>query len=140
MPGVKIVEREVFYECHHALEELECDKLEIIGDSAFFGCSLRSINLPSVRIVEEDAFRYQYHPFRSINLPSIRVVKRGSFSQCYALTNVKLGNKLERMKDGWITNDYNIFQNCSNSNHVDLTEGELHETIDALFWRNGEMI
>ena len=74
-----------------------------------------------------------------------------------ALTNVKLGNKLERIeerafghtvtleritipvKDGWITNDYNIFQNCSNLNHVDLTEGELHETIDALYleeWRN----
>ena len=74
-----------------------------------------------------------------------------------ALTNVKLGNKLERIeerafghtvtleritipvKDGWITNDYNIFQNCSKLNHVDLTEGELHETIDALYleeWRN----
>ncbi len=57
MPGVKIVEWEAFYKCV-ALTHVECDKLEIIERSAFISCRslLRSINLPSARIVEALAF------------------------------------------------------------------------------------
>jgi len=56
MPGVKVVERLAF-SCCVALTDVECGKLEIIGDDAFYLCqSLRSINLPSAKIVERSAF------------------------------------------------------------------------------------
>ena len=50
MRGVKVAERSAFLDCS-ALTDVECDKLEIIGGSAFEEChSLRSTNLPSARI------------------------------------------------------------------------------------------
>jgi len=133
MPGVEVVEKNAFITCK-ALTYIECGKLEIIRCQAFQYCnSLGSINLPSAKIVEGDAFNY-----------------------CTALTNVKFGNKLERiermafnkcpslerittpLKDGLITHDY-IFTGCDNLKRVDLVEGEVHETIAALQleeWRN----
>ena len=132
MRGVKIVEQEAFWDCS-ALEELECDKLETVGDSAFCHCSLKSINLPSARIL-----------------------KKAAFANCKAMTDVKFGSKLEEieeaafnhcisleritipLKDGLIVED-NTFMSCGNLSHVDLVEGELHETIAALHleeWRN----
>jgi len=134
MPGVKIAEQGAFNNCG-ALTDVECNKLEIIGKTAFYGCaSLRSISLPSARIVEALAFH-----------------------QCKALTDVKFGNKLERigqrvfrdcptleritipLKDGMITAD-GIFTECERLKRVDLAdEAELHETIAALHleeWRN----
>ena len=133
MPGVTIVEECAFANCE-TLEVVECDKLEIIGEGAFEFCeSLKSINLPSARIVEGEAF-----------------------SCCNALTNVKFGNKLERieectflscpfleritipLKDGLIPSDA-TFAECEKLNQVDLIQGELHETIAALQleeWRN----
>ncbi len=107
-------------------------KLEIIGRGAFGWCKIRSINLPSARIVDGFAFR-----------------------SCDALTDVKFGNKMGRikefalhncesleritipLKDGLFTRD-NIFMGCDNLHRVDL-KGELHETIAALHleeWRN----
>eukprot|EP00574_Skeletonema_japonicum_P014714 CAMPEP_0201717370 /NCGR_PEP_ID=MMETSP0593-20130828/3109_1 /ASSEMBLY_ACC=CAM_ASM_000672 /TAXON_ID=267983 /ORGANISM="Skeletonema japonicum, Strain CCMP2506" /LENGTH=322 /DNA_ID=CAMNT_0048207401 /DNA_START=63 /DNA_END=1031 /DNA_ORIENTATION=+ len=134
MPGVKIAEKFAFNNCT-ALMDVECDKLEIIGEAAYSNCvSLRSINLPSARIVGECTFR-----------------------NCEALTDAKFGNKLERMdemvfhgctsleritiplKDGVIAAD-NMFMGCTNLKHVDLVEGtKLYETIAALHlmdWRN----
>ncbi|KAK1737832.1 hypothetical protein QTG54_011604, partial [Skeletonema marinoi] len=117
-----------------ALTDIECGKLEIIESEAFAECgSLMSINLPSAKIVEENAFYY-----------------------CPALTDLTFSSKLERiegeafldcpfleritipLKDGMITHD-DIFQGCDNLKHVDLVEGEVHETIAALQleeWRN----
>ncbi len=114
--------------------DVECNKLEIIGDGAFYYCkSLRSINLPSIRIVDAVAF-----------------------DECNALTDATFCNKLERfdvsafcncnsleritipLKDGLITAD-DTFQGCEKLKQVDLVEGELHETITALHlgaWRN----
>ncbi len=132
IPGVKIVEKWAFFECD-ALTDVACGKLEIIGLKAFQYCeSLRSINLPSARIVE-----------------------RCAFACCDTLMDVKFGSKLERfdesaflsctsleritipLKDGLITAD-DTFQECENLQQVDLAEGELHETIAALYfeeWR-----
>eukprot|EP00986_Skeletonema_menzelii_P018168 scaffold25925_cov206-Skeletonema_menzelii.AAC.7 len=133
MRGVKNVEESAFNWCT-ALQDVECGKLEIIGEGAFWKCeSLRSINLTSARIVEE-----------------------GAFAGCKALEDVEFGGKLERieevalfkcdsleritlpLKDGLISSD-DIFQDCGNLKHIDLVEGELHETIAALQleeWRN----
>ena len=55
-----------------------CDKLEIIKFHGFMNCvSLKSINLPSIRILGVDALH-----------------------ECKALTDVKFGNKLERIEGG----------------------------------------
>jgi hypothetical protein len=52
MPCVKVIEEFAFDVCC-ALADVECDKLERIGRYAFSHCkSLRSINLPHVKIVE----------------------------------------------------------------------------------------
>ncbi len=126
MPGVKIVEDDAFNSCT-ALTDMERADLEIMGERAFNGCkSLRSINLPSVEIVDDHAFGF-----------------------CEALTEAKFSNKLERikgraflnctflervtipLKDALITGD-SVFMGCENLKHVDLVEGELHETISAL--------
>ena len=125
MPGVKVLRGAAFCNCR-ALTDVECGKLERIAQWAFSFCSsLRSINLPSIRILEEGAFF------------------------CCALTDVKFGSKLERidwiafvgctsleritipLKDNLITRN-DIFTGCDNLKHVDLVEGELHETIAAL--------
>jgi len=132
MPGVTIVEEGAFGSCH-ALTDVECGKLEIIGKGAFYSCaSLESINLPSTRIVERRAFR-----------------------GCRALTDAKFGSKLERIEEGaflncgslqritiplrddMITND-NTFFGCAKLNRVGLVEGKLNESIAALHlgeWR-----
>ena len=133
MPGVKVAEGMSFQWCD-ALRDVECGKLEIIGGCAFVHCdSLESINLPAARIVEGFAF-----------------------CECKVLTELKFGNKLERLeerafvdcrsleritiplKDGLITDD-DIFQACEKLRRVDLVEGEVHETIAALHleeWKN----
>eukprot|EP00984_Skeletonema_dohrnii_P007048 scaffold2512_cov78-Skeletonema_dohrnii-CCMP3373.AAC.5 len=133
MPGVEVVEGTAFY-CCVVLADIECGKLEIIREHAFRECtSLMSIDLPSAKSVEE-----------------------GAFGCCEALMEAKFGSKLVRneemafsfcpsleriaipLKDGMITAD-NIFEGCGNLKHIDLVEGELHETIAALLmeeWRN----
>lgn len=126
MNGVKIVARWAFYYCLD-LTYLECCELERIEDEAFQDCS----------------------SLRCIDLSSVRVVKEGAFDACVALTDVIFGSKLERievrafcscfcleritipLKDGMITDD-RIFQDCEKLRHVDLVEGELHETVAAL--------
>lgn len=135
MPGVKILDWGAFYGCE-ALEDVQCGKLEMIGQLAFCECrSLRSINLLSTRVVEKRAFEF-----------------------CETLFNVKFSNKLERidgsaaffgctsleritlpLKNEIITED-DIFQACENLNHVNLVEEELlNETVASLHlgeWRN----
>jgi len=126
LPSAKIVERSAFHNCK-ALTDIECGKLEIIKQIAFSDCtSLGNIDLPSARIVE-----------------------RNAFWDCETLADAKFGDKLERieerafygcpsleritipLKDGIITPDY-TFKGFENLKHVDLVEGELHETIAAL--------
>ena len=120
--GVEVVEREAFFGCEEALTDVECGKLEIIGECAFAHCkSLRSINLPSAKIVkwwafigcealtvvecgkleiiEERAFG-SCNSLMSINLPSAKIVKWWAFFECAALTNVKFGKKLESIGNG----------------------------------------
>ncbi len=128
MPGVKIVEKYAFMNCR-ALTDIKFGKLEIIKEWALCGCkSLRNISLPSTRIVESYAF-----------------------AGCHALIDAKFSDKLERfddcafikcsaleritipLKDDLLTeDDIFIFQGCDNLNHVNLIEGELHESIAAL--------
>ena len=133
MRGVIEVEEYAFHHCY-ALSDLEFDKLEIIGDYAFYCCK----------------------SLRSINLPSIRRVDRSAFSHCTALTDVMFGKDLERiealalrgctalrrivipLKDNLIIDYYSI-SGCENLVRVDTLFGGIHETISSLHmesWRD----
>ena len=140
MPGVKIVEDGAFEE--QPLEYVECDKLEIIGQQAFCHCSLRKINLPSVRIVSRYAFA-GCEALTDVKFGSkLERIKRGAFRNCKSLERITIP-----LKDGLIDHEHEdvffttdgVFQGCENLHQVDLVEGELHETIAALHleeWRD----
>ena len=82
-------------------------------------------------------------------MPSVEIVEENAFNYCDALMDVKFSNKLRRiewrafvrcrsleritipLKDGLIATDA-VFTGCDNLKHVDLVEGDLHETISAL--------
>ncbi len=133
MPGVLFVENGAFTYCE-ALMHVECDKLEIIEGNAFFGCtSLSSIDLPSVKIIGEKAFDdcavLKYAKFGD----KLETIEDRAFIDCPSLERITIP-----LKDGIITAD-EIFAECIKLNHIDLADGELHETIDALHledWKN----
>ena len=101
---------------------------------AFYECdSLRSINLPSANNVEGVAF-WGCHALREATFGSkLESIKRCAFYDCCSLERITIP-----LKDGIITH-VSIFEWCENLKHVDLVEGELHETVAALQleeWRN----
>eukprot|EP00984_Skeletonema_dohrnii_P013221 scaffold5460_cov153-Skeletonema_dohrnii-CCMP3373.AAC.8 len=133
MPGVEVVKKYAFNECK-ALTYVECGKLERIEERAFSWCtSLRSINLPSAKIVE--GFAFAGTALTDVILGSkLERIERAAFDDCTALERITIP-----LKDGMITHG-SIFYECDNLKHVDLVQGELHETIAALQleeWRNG---
>ena len=134
MPGVKEVERDAFQWCKK-LSDLECGKLEIIGEWAFSRLiSLRNLNLPSARIVEEDAIR-ECDVLKNVTFGGrLERIEGGAFLRCTSLERITIP-----LKDGIITID-NTFAGCDNLRHVDLVEREeLHEMIAALQleeWKN----
>eukprot|EP00984_Skeletonema_dohrnii_P030378 scaffold21779_cov69-Skeletonema_dohrnii-CCMP3373.AAC.3 len=133
MRGVEVIEGYAFANCC-ALTVVECGKLERIGHHAFYWCeSLTSINLPSARIVGLEAFEY------CKNLAAIKFGKKLerigglAFYRCLSLERIAIP-----LKDGIFTRD-GIFRGCKKLKHVDLVEGEVHETIAYLQleeWRN----
>jgi len=133
MLGVREIETAAFGGCE-ALTDIECGKLEIIGRKAFFECkSLRIIDLSAAKIVQWHAFQ------RCSALTDVKFGKEletigyGAFNNCTSLQRITIP-----LKDNMITED-NTFQECENLKHVDLVEGQIHETIAALQleeWRN----
>eukprot|EP00984_Skeletonema_dohrnii_P021466 scaffold10729_cov91-Skeletonema_dohrnii-CCMP3373.AAC.9 len=126
MPGVEVVEQCAFTECV-VLTDVECGKLEIIREHAFDSCtSLGSIDLPFTKIVEEGAFYYCPALTGATFSSKLERIEEEAFCNCHSLERITIP-----LKDGMITHD-NIFTGCENLKHVDLVEGELHETIAAL--------
>eukprot|EP00969_Alexandrium_andersonii_P125839 5563596-Alexandrium_andersonii.AAC.1 len=63
----------------------------------------------------------------------LETIEAGAFYNCTSLERITIP-----LKDNMITED-NTFQECENLKHVDLVEGQIHETIAALQleeWRN----
>ncbi len=133
MRGVKIAERYAVADCS-ALTDVECGKLDIVGEGAFIHCkSLRSINLPSARTLGELGF-FNCKVLTDVNFGSkLERIEGMVFRDCYSLERITIP-----LKDGIITHD-NIFGGCENLKHVDLVEGALREIIASLHfekWRN----
>jgi hypothetical protein len=132
MPGVEVVEDEAFFNCQ-ALTDVECGKLEIIRYAAFDGCtSLRSINLPSARIVEREALADTVLTDVKFGC-KLETIEEMAFCDCTCLERITIPLKDDMM------NDDDTFYGCANLKHVNLAEGGVHETIAALQleeWRN----
>ena len=133
MLGVEVVEYRAFDSCE-ALTHVECGKLEIIKFQAFGNCtSLGNIDLPSARIVEGNAFNY-CRALTDVKFGSdLEIIEGAAFYDCPSLERITIP-----LKDGIIAAAI-LFIGCDNLKHVDLVEGQIHETIAALQleeWRN----
>ncbi len=117
---VTVVRRMAFAEHPNIVEFICRDRVEKIGEDAFWCCSrLRRVIMPGVKIIKMGAFDrcpaltdvdcgkleiirdwvfYRCDSLRSINLPSVEVVEEYAFRKCKALTDVQFGNKLERIE------------------------------------------
>jgi len=100
---------------------------------AFFRCkSLRSINLPSVKIVEQTAFLGCKNLVDLTFGDKLESIGWGAFYDCPDLTRITIP-----LKDGMIAYDH-VFTGCLKLSSVDLV-GDLHQTIAALHlqkWRD----
>ena len=121
---VTVIHEQAFYH-HLGIVEIIChDRVEKIGEEAFFGCpNLRRVIMPGVKIVERLAFQMcpvldvecnkrerigdgaflECYSLESINLPSIRIIGEEAFKNCESLTDVKFGRKLEIIEEGAFT-------------------------------------
>ena len=133
MPGIKIAGYGAFAICP-ALADVECGKLEIIEKGAFGRCkSLRGINLSSARVIKEDAFFMCEALADATFSNKLEIIEGWAFLKCTSLERIAIP-----LKDHLIADD-DVFQGCKQLKHVDLIEGELHETIAALHldgWRD----
>lgn len=118
---------------------------------------LKDVECGTLEIIKADAFN-EFTSLRSINLPSARSVENFAFAECTALTDVRFSSKLERifsgafddctfleritipLKDGMIREE-NTFLCCFNLNQVHLLM-ELYymKLLPLCSWRIGEMI
>ena len=133
MTGLIEIEQHAFNNCS-VLSELEFDKLEIIGYSAFIGCkSLRSINMPSVRRFGGYAFQNCYALTDVVFGEKMERIEEGVFHGCTALRKISIP-----LKCGLIIGNY-AFKFCSNLSRVDTLDEGIHKTISSLHmetWRN----
>ena len=124
MPGVKVIAKSAFNECR-ALNYVECSKLEIIGGWAFGSCRLSSVDLPSIKTVEKNAFYGCWNLTNAKFGKDLESIGEWAFKHCSSLERITLP-----LKNDVITNN-NTFQGCVKLEHVDLVE-KVHEVIAAL--------
>ena len=128
--GVRVIEDRAFFYCE-ALEEVEFgDKLETIGERAFYRTSLRTIKVPKVRVIVLCAFG-NCGQLTDVELSEdLEGIGNGAFREC-PLRRIAIP-----LKDNLIARF--AFRECDNLSTVDLV-GEIHKTISSLpldRWRN----
>ena len=133
MQGLIEIDDYAFYKCF-ALSQLDFDKLEIIGYSAFDDCkSLRSINLPSVRRIGEYAFSYCGALTDATFGPDLERIETYAIYNCIALRHIAIP-----LACGLIVED-EAFHVCQNLSRIDTLDGGIHKTISSLHlesWRD----
>ena len=138
MPGVIEIEQYAFYSCT-ALTDVEFGKkLEIIGRSAFCDCrSLRSVKMPSVRMIEQHAFGY-CKQLTDMELPVVERIGVGAFHCCPRLQRIAIPLKDSMFPLDAFDQRCTQFDTCGNLSTVDLVGG-IHNTISSFLlesWRD----
>ena len=106
------------------------DSLEVIGPSAFFGCAIENIVLPSsVTTIGESAFE-GCSDLTNVTLPAgVTTISKSAFETCTSLETINLENITEIEAEA--------FKNCSALSRVLLPEGL--ETIgESAFYFNDD--
>eukprot|EP00984_Skeletonema_dohrnii_P007465 scaffold2705_cov140-Skeletonema_dohrnii-CCMP3373.AAC.3 len=130
LPGVKIIDAEAFKGTR--LAYIECEKVEIVGESSFSYCeSLKKISLPCVRSIEQHAF-YDCEQMTDVELgEGLDTIAVGAFCYCRSLKRIAIP-----LKANLLLND--TFDDCEDLVTVTLVGG-IHETVSNLpfeSWRN----
>lgn len=167
-----------FDDCNKLENVVFNEELSIIGYKAFSSCSsLKSIVIPkSVKKISDEAFQlcenlesvtlnenleelggsafYGCKKLKSIVIPNKIETLRGTFSGCESLTNVTLGNEINKIEYGTFSGcpslaELNILavvppviegDNFSNSNYMDMTVYVPVQSLDtyrsADTWKN----
>lgn len=98
------------------------DSLEIIEESAFWGCtSIESVVLPKKCYVDKFAFAF-CEGLKNLVMSEQRIPAKGTFRNCISLESVVLPPTTWRM-------DPRVFENCKNLKEVTLNDGL--ESFDA---------
>ena len=106
--------------------------VEIIGEDAFMGTSLRHIKIPKVREIKYYAFTECKQLTGAELSEDLERIENEAFNDCRRLRRIAMPlkhNLFERC---------DVFENCESLSQVDLVGG-IHETISLLLlesWRN----
>ena len=160
--GVEIVEDEAFQYCKSlrgikllgvreiggcafddcvALSDVEFgDKLVLIGNGAFSGCSFRCVKIPSVRCVISYAFSYCEQLTEVEFGIDLERICSYSFYKCPRLQRIAIPLKDNLFPLDGFDLQYNQFDECRDLTVVDIVgAGEIHKTISSLLmdsWRD----
>lgn len=133
--GVKVIKEGAFAFCNR-LEDIDelCQELEFIGANAFINCSsLRHVKIPSVKVIEANAFYMCIHLIDVEFSEGLERIGECAFGGCHRLRHISIP-----LNDYVITDD-NLFKGCENLTTVDLAGSSIHEAISSLnleSWRH----
>lgn len=98
--GVTKIEESVFKDCNN-LYYIEFPNVESIETNAFrFTRQLVGVDFPKCTYINEGAFYFS--SIRSVNLPSAKIICFEAFRDCYNLTEINIPNVTELRKDSLI--------------------------------------
>ena len=140
-PSIKKLEYTCFYDCKK-LSDINLDNVEVIGEAAFNGTGLTSIDLSKVKSVQKQAFS-ACRNLVVAKLGSQCEVSGAVFSHCSALTAVDLGDvnldnassffssctSLKYVTYNGRNLPHNIFYNCTS-----LTTVKLGASLRSIYW------
>lgn len=133
--GVKVVKEGAFAFCTR-LEDIDefAQELESIGANAFINCSsLRHVKIPSVKVIEANAFYMCVHLMDVEFGEGLERTGECAFGGCHRLRHISIP-----LKDDVITDD-NLFKGCENLTTVDIAGRNIHEAVLSLnleSWRH----
>ena len=119
IPGsVSTIEPQTFYYCSNLKGVTIGNGVNIIGDSAFIGCSsLTSVVIPnSVRTIGNDAFN-NCHNLKGVTIGNgVTDIGMQAFCNCYALTNIAIPDSVKSLGE-------KAFASCSSLESVAIGNG-----------------
>ena len=131
LPGVRVVEKYAFDYCTRLSDLQFGDKLEIIEDGAFVGCSLRSITIPTVRTIGERVFAYCRALTDADFGDKLETIGQCAFDCCDNLQRIAIPLKRDLFEIDNEFQKYTQFYACDQLTTVDLVGGT-QKTVSSL--------